>query len=178
MANLNKVMLIGRLTRDPEAKAFEGGGKVVSFGFAVNNRKRNAQTGVWEDVPVWIDCKAFDRAEGRKMATLIADTVRKGQLLYIEGRLTFEEWPDKDTGAKRTALRVIVEDFQYLTPKEGGNGEGMAPRAERAPSAAPARSGGSGFGAKQPAKPLYEGEPDEPMETSSGRGGDGDDIPF
>src|SRR5258708_1797036 len=77
MANLNKVMLIGRLTRDPESKAFEGG-KVVKFGFAVNNRKRNAQTGNWEDVPVWIDCSVFDRAEGRKLATLIADTLRKG----------------------------------------------------------------------------------------------------
>src|SRR4051794_27684229 len=91
VANLNKVMLIGRLTRDPEAKAFEGGGKVVSFGFAVNNRKKNNQTGAWEDVPVWIDCKAFDRAEGRKLATLIADTVKKGQQIFIEGRLTYEE---------------------------------------------------------------------------------------
>ena len=56
MANLNKVMLIGRLTRDPESKAFEGG-KVVNFGFAVNNKKRNPQSGVWEDQPVWIECK-------------------------------------------------------------------------------------------------------------------------
>jgi len=176
MANLNKVMLIGRLTRDPESKVFEGG-KLVSFGFAVNNRKKNPQTGQWDDVPVWIDCKAFDRAEGRKIATLIADTVRKGQQLYIEGKLTFEEWNDKDTGAKRTALRVIVEDFQYLTPKEGGGlGEAMPPaRAER--PAAPARSGGYGAATKPPAKPLYEAEPDEPMEASSGRG-EGDDIPF
>jgi single-strand DNA-binding protein len=175
MANLNKVMLIGRLTRDPEAKAFEGGGKVVSFGFAVNNRKKNNQTGAWEDVPVWIDCKAFDRAEGRKLATLLQDTVRKGQQIFIEGRLTYEEWNDKDTGAKRSTLRVIVEDFQYLTPKE--NGGGMGEGASARPASAPARSGGSGFGGKQPSKPLYEAEPDAPMEASSGRGGE-DDIPF
>ena len=172
MANLNKVMLIGRLTRDPESKVFEGG-KVVKFGFAVNNRKRNAQTGTWEDVPVWIDCSAFDRAEGRKLATLIADTVRKGQQIFIEGRLTYEEWNDKD-GNKRSALRVIVEDFQYLTPKETG---GMGEAAPARPAAAPARSGYGNGGAK-PSKPLYEAEPDEPpMEAPSGRGGD-DDIPF
>jgi single-strand DNA-binding protein len=49
MANLNKVMLIGRLTRDPESRTFAHGGKVASFGFAVNNRRKNAQTGQWED---------------------------------------------------------------------------------------------------------------------------------
>ena len=53
MANLNKVMLIGRLTREPEIKEFSNGGKVANIGFAVNNNRKNAQTGQWEDVPVW-----------------------------------------------------------------------------------------------------------------------------
>ena len=188
MANLNKVMLIGRLTRDPEAKAFEGG-KVVSFGFAVNNRKKNAQTGAWEDVPVWIDCTAFDRAEGRKLATLLQDTVRKGQQIFIEGRLTFEEWTNKDSGAKRTALKVIVEDFQYLTPKEGGGmgggggmGEGAPMRQAPRPAAQPQRSsGGYGGGGN---KPLYtEGVPGEDEGDRGGRGnggnsGNDEEIPF
>src|SRR5947207_833557 len=65
MANLNKVMLIGRLTRDPEMRTFGNGGKVANFGFAVNNPKRNAQTGEWEDVPVWLDVEAFNRENGR-----------------------------------------------------------------------------------------------------------------
>jgi single-strand DNA-binding protein len=182
MANLNKVMLIGRLTRDPEPITFEGG-KGVKFGFAVNNRKKNTQSGEWEDVPVWIDCKAFDRPEGRKMATLLLDTVKKGQQIFIEGRLTFEEWKEQDTGAKRTALRVIVEDFQYLTPKEGGGmGGGMdegAPRAAARPASRPAaqtqQRGGSN-------KPLYrEGPPDEDEGhggRDGGNGGSDEEIPF
>ena len=58
MANLNKVMLIGRLTRDPEVRTFASGGKVAKFGFAVNNRRKNATTGQWEDEPVFIDVDA------------------------------------------------------------------------------------------------------------------------
>src|SRR5262245_10230883 len=61
MANLNKVMLIGRLTRDPEVRMFSNGGKVASFGFAVNNRRKNQQTGQWEDEPCFLDCEAFNK---------------------------------------------------------------------------------------------------------------------
>ena len=69
MANLNKVMLIGRLTRDPEVRAFSTGGKVAAFGFAVNTRKKNPSTGQWEDEPVFIDMEAFNRGEqGRQLA--------------------------------------------------------------------------------------------------------------
>ena len=71
MANLNKVMLIGRLTRDPEIKTFSNGGKVANIGFAVNNRRKNQQSGQWEEVPVWVDLKAFNRDSGRKLADLI-----------------------------------------------------------------------------------------------------------
>ena len=68
MANLNKVMLIGRLTRDPECRAFSNGGKVAKFGFAVNNRAKNSQTGQWEDVTVWLDCEAYNRGDYGKLA--------------------------------------------------------------------------------------------------------------
>src|ERR1700722_17490360 len=71
MANLNKVMLIGRLTRDPEVRAFSNGGKVAKFGFAVNNRKKDSQTGQWEDVPMFIDCEAYNRGEFGKQADLV-----------------------------------------------------------------------------------------------------------
>src|SRR5262249_12461573 len=65
MANLNKVLLIGRLTRDPEIVNFSTGGKVAKIGFAVNNRKKNQQTGQWEDVPVFLDVEAYNRDPGR-----------------------------------------------------------------------------------------------------------------
>lgn len=75
MANLNKVMLIGRLTRDPEIKTFGNGGKVANVGFAVNNRKKDKNSGEWVDVPVWIDLKVFNRETGRKMADLVESSL-------------------------------------------------------------------------------------------------------
>lgn len=118
MANLNKVTLIGRLTRDPEVKTFSNGGKVANIGFAVNNRKKNAQSGQWEDVPVWLDLKAFNRETGRKLADQI-ETVKKGQQIYVEGHLVLEEWTGKDDGAKKSKLVIYVDDFQYLEKREG-----------------------------------------------------------
>lgn len=126
MANLNKVMLIGRLTRDPEIKTFGNGGKVANVGFAVNNRKKNKDTGQWEDVPVWIDLKAFNRETGRKTADLIESSLKKGQQIYVEGHLVLEEWTGKEDGKKMSKMVVYVDDFQFLEKREGGAGAGMS----------------------------------------------------
>src|SRR6266436_5212241 len=112
MANLNKVMLIGRLTRDPETRAFANGGKVAMFGFAVNNSKKNQQTGEWEDDPVFIDCEAFNRGETGKLADIIERYLHKGSQAYLEGRLKLDRWDDKTTGEKRQKLRVVVDVMQ------------------------------------------------------------------
>lgn len=125
MANLNKVMLIGRLTRDPEIKTFGNGGKVANVGFAVNNRKKNKDSGQWEDVPVWIDLKAFNRETGRKTADLIESSLKKGQQIYVEGHLVLEEWTGKEDGKKASKMVVYVDDFQFLEKREGGSGGGM-----------------------------------------------------
>jgi single-strand DNA-binding protein len=119
MANLNKVMLIGRLTRDPEIKTFSNGGKVANIGFAVNNRRKNQQTGQWEDVPVWVDLKVFNRDSGRKLADLAEQYLRKGRQVYIEGHLVLEEWTGKDDGKKRSKMAVYVDDMQFLEKREG-----------------------------------------------------------
>src|SRR5215469_16884314 len=166
MANLNKVMLIGRLTRDPEVRTFANGGKVANIGFAVNNRKKNPQTGQWEDEPVFLDLKAFNRETGRKLADVVEQYLRKGMQVYFEGRLTVEEWEDKNGGGKRKAVKIVVDDFQFLEPRTDGGGGmgGQAPRAsaptQRRPE--PSYSGGGGFN---------EPEPDVPGENP-------DDIPF
>src|SRR4051812_5015602 len=102
MANLNKVMLIGRLTRDPEARSFSNGGKVTVLGFAVTNRKKNSQTGQWEDDPMFIDVKVFNRGEAGTLATRAEETLRKGQQILIEGHLVLETWEDKNGGGKRS----------------------------------------------------------------------------
>ncbi len=122
MANLNKVMLIGRLTRDPEIKTFGNGGKVANVGFAVNNRKKDKTSGEWVDVPVWIDLKVFNRETGRKMADLVESSLKKGQQIYVEGHLVLEEWTGKEDGKKASKMVVYVDDFQFLEKREGGAG--------------------------------------------------------
>src|SRR5271168_3853784 len=105
VANLNKVMLIGRLTRDPEMRTFSNGGKVAKFGFAVNNRKKNQQTGQWEDEPVFLDCDAFTRGKYGKTADLIEQNLHKGNQAFIEGHLKLDQWEDKNGGGKRSKLK-------------------------------------------------------------------------
>ena len=135
MANLNKVMLIGRLTRDPEIRAFSNGGKVARFGFAVNNRRKNQQTGQWEDEPVFLECEVFNRGENGTLADRMEQTVRKGHQIFIEGHLKLDQWNDKTTGDKRQMLKIVVDNFQYLERRE----EGSSPRplANPRPSAGP-----------------------------------------
>ena len=165
MANLNKVMLIGRLTRDPEARTFSNGGKVVKFGFAVNNSRKNKDTGEWENEPVFIDVDAFNKGDFGKLADRI-EQLRKGQQIFIEGHLKLDQWTSQD-GQKRSKITVVCDNFQYLEPRgESMGGEGG--------SYSGARSGGAQSRAQAPAarQPAYEAEPDAPA------GGGDDEIPF
>jgi single-strand DNA-binding protein len=123
MANLNRVFLIGRLTRDPEVRVFPSGGKVAKFGFAVNNRRKNASTGQWEDEPVFLDVEAFNRGEFNKLADRIEETLTKGRQVFIEGHLRLDQWTDKE-GQKRQKLVIVCDGFQYLDPRPEGQAEG------------------------------------------------------
>lgn len=128
MANLNKVMLIGRLTRDPESRAFASGGKVAHFGFAVNNSKKNQQTGQWEDDPVFLDVEAFNRGEFGKLADRVEQYLRKGQQAFLEGHLKLDQWTAPD-GQKRSKLKIVLDNMQMLEPRgyDGGGARGSAP---------------------------------------------------
>jgi len=176
MANLNKVMLIGRLTRDPEVRTFSNGGKVAKFGFAVNNRKKNQSTGEWEDDPVFLDVEAFNRGETGKQADLAEQYLNKGREVFIEGHLKLDQWTDKE-GQKRSRLLVVVENFQFIGPKPEGMGGGGMSQAPRA--ATPARQTKPTF-ANNGGGSQYEEEP-APMDEPPARGGSGgqdDEIPF
>jgi len=161
VANVNKVILVGRLTRDPETRSFSTGGKVAKFGFAVNNRKKNSQTGQWEEVPVYVECEAFNRGDYGKLADTVEQYLRKGAQTYIEGHLHLDQWDDKQTGQKRSMLKVVVDVLQFLDsrPADGGG---------RGPSraSAPPDSYNESFG-----------EP-EPAPGGGGTGGANEDIPF
>lgn len=110
--SINRVNISGNLTRDPELRATAGGTQVLSFGVAVNDRRRNAQTGEWEDYPNFVDCTMFgNRAEavGRFLA--------KGMKVAIEGKLRYNSW-EKD-GQKRSKLEVIVDEIDVMVRREG-----------------------------------------------------------
>jgi len=159
MANLNKVMLIGRLTRDPEERTFSSGGKVAKFGFAVNNRKKNSQTGKWEDESVFLDVEAFNRGNFTQ-ADLVMQYLRKGSQAFIEGHLRLDQWTSKD-GAKQSKLVAVVDNFQMLDSRgEGASGGRREPERER-------RAAGGGTPRRTP-QDDYAGYD----------GGGGDDIPF
>jgi single-strand DNA-binding protein len=158
MANFNKVILIGRLTRDPECRTFSTGGKVAKFGFALNNRRKNSQTGQWEDEPMFIDCEAFNRGEFGKLADTIETYCRKGNQICIEGRLRLDQWDDKTTGQKRQKHLIVVEAMQLLEPRQDGQG------GQRAMAGAGAPAGRSDAA----------DVPDEVPQSGNGEGG----IPF
>lgn len=182
MANVNKVMLIGRLTRDPEAIPGRAGGNAgAKFGFAVDNSKFNQDTKQWDKVPVFIDMEIWNR-EMSKQADRVLETLRKGQQVFIEGHLKMDQWEDKNGGGKRSKLLVVVENFQYLEPRQdgqGGQGE-YAPRASARPAMTQARptmnatrSNGSHTG-------YEDQEPGMGAPPARGGGvqGNDDDIPF
>lgn len=169
MANLNKVMLIGRLTRDPEIRTFANGGKVASIGFAVNNRKKNQQTGEWEDVPVFVDVKAFNREKGRQMADLVEQYLHKGNQVYFEGHLQLDQWTSQD-GQKRSKLLIILDDMQFLEPRgDRGPSDGSNRYARSVPARKPDVAPG-GYDEEPP--------PEEPMPPRGGPGGGEEEIPF
>lgn len=112
--SINRVNISGNLTRDPELRATAGGTQVLSFGVAVNDRRRNAQTGEWEDYPNFVDCTMFgNRAEavGRFLA--------KGMKVAIEGKLRYSSW-ERD-GQKRSKLEVIVDEIDVMVRRERGS---------------------------------------------------------
>jgi len=143
MANLNKVMLIGRLTRDPEIKEFSNGGKVANIGFAVNNSRKNPQSGQWEEVPVWVELKAFSNERGRKLADLVEKYLRKGSQAYVEGHLVLEEWAGKEDGKKQSKMVVYVDSIEFLGGRSDNAGGGASEAAE--PVSKAAASSGEGI---------------------------------
>lgn len=106
--SINRVMITGNLTRTPELRTTQGGTAVLTFGVAVNDRRKNPQTGEWEDYPNFVDCAIFG-----KRAETVAKFIDKGSKVAIEGSLRYSSW-DKD-GQKRSKLEVIVSEIEFLS---------------------------------------------------------------
>lgn len=111
--SINKVIISGNLTRDPELRATAGGMHVMSMGVAVNDRRKNQQTGEWEDYPNFVDCTMFGtRAES------LARFLSKGTKVAIEGKLRWSQW-ERD-GQKRSKLEVVVDDLEFMSSRPQG----------------------------------------------------------
>jgi single-strand DNA-binding protein len=173
MANFNKVILVGRLTRDPEARTFSNGGKVCKIGFAVTNRRKNSQSGQWEDEPMFIDVEVYNRGEFGKLADLVEERCRRGSQIMIEGRLHLDQWDDKTTGQKRSKHKIVVDNIQLLDPRSGDGGMSHGGGGDEEMSAPPARNNYGNRGSAPPRNAAPAPAHDD-METS----GDGGDIPF
>lgn len=120
MANLNKVMLIGNLTRDPELRVTPRGTGICTFALAMNRKFKDEAGGEREDV-TFVDVEAWG-----KQGEVIAKWCSKGSPLFVEGRLRLDSWEDKNTKEKRSRMKVVLENFQFL----GGNvraGGGVTP---------------------------------------------------
>jgi single-strand DNA-binding protein len=167
MANLNKVMLIGRLTRDPEVRVFANGGKVAKFGFAVNNRKKDQQTGQWVDDPVFLEVDAFNRGDFGKLADLVESSLRKGHQVFLEGHLKLDQWTGQD-GQKRSQLKVVLDNMQFLEKRQDGGGSYSAPPARRSAPSSAAPPDDSFDHSEPPVETVPPGGPGRPDE----------DIPF
>ena len=116
MANLNKVMLIGNVTRDPEIKYTPKGSAVTDLGIAVN-RVFTPEGGERREETTFVDVTLWGR-----QAEIAGEYCKKGRSIYIEGRLQLDSWEDKASGQKRSKLRVVGETFQLLGPRPGGAG--------------------------------------------------------
>ena len=111
--SINRVIISGNLTRDPDLRSTASGMAVLSLGVAVNDRRRNQQTGEWEDYPNFVDCTMFGtRAES------LARFLSKGTKVTIEGKLRWSQW-ERD-GQKRSKLEVVVDDLEFMSSRNGG----------------------------------------------------------
>lgn len=121
MANsLNRWTAIGRLCADVDVHTFSNGGSVATIRLAVNNSKKD-QSGEWVDDPVFVTCKGFDREHGQKLATLLNQYTRKGDQIYVEGRLKLETW--ESNGQQQSRLVCYLDTIQLLIPKPKGEGQ-------------------------------------------------------
>ncbi|HEY2790700.1 MAG TPA: single-stranded DNA-binding protein [Gaiellales bacterium] len=149
MANINRVILTGNLTADPELSTLASGTSVCRLRLAVNRRYKDQSSGEWSEKPNYFDIKVWG-AQGENCAQYLS----KGRPVAIDGRLEWSEWESQD-GGKRSKVEVVADTVQFLGSRSDNEGGG----------------GGGGF------RPSAELKPD-PVEAFTGAAASDDDIPF
>jgi single-strand DNA-binding protein len=156
MANFNKVILAGNLTRDPEVRYTPKGTAIAKLGMAIN-RTWKTDTGETKEEVTFVDVDAFGRT-----AEVISQYLKKGRPILVEGRLKLDQWDDKQTGQKRSRLGVVLENFQFL---DSGRGDGSG-----------GGGGGGGRSFSQAPPSNAPASPDAP--EPEGPAPEEDDVPF
>ncbi len=156
MANLNKVLLMGNLTRDPEVRYTPKGTAVAELGIAVN-RVYSGENGEKREEVTFVDVTVWGRT-----AENVGEYLKKGRPVFVEGRLQLDSWEDKTSGQKRNKLKVVADNVQFLGSPRGAGGGGPE-EGEEAPRSRPSDGG------RTSAPPKPKGVPSEP---------DDDEIPF
>ena len=156
-SSLNRVMLMGNLTRDIELRAVGGSGQqVASIGLALNRNFTTASGEKREEV-TFVDCEAWG-----KTAEIMAKYLTKGRPVLIEGRLKLDTWDDKDSGKKQSKLKVVVDSFHFVDSKGGGGGG--------------AGGGGASYGDDEGQPQVNTRAPARPAQSAAPMAED--DIPF
>ncbi|WP_026912319.1 single-stranded DNA-binding protein [Patulibacter minatonensis] len=154
---INSVTIVGNLTRDPELRGLPSGGSVCSMRVAVNERRKNQQTGAYDDVPNFFNVTVFGNS-----ADATAKFLTKGRQVAVDGRLRWREYQDKD-GNRREAIEIVAQDVQFIGGRDEQGGGGQTSQ----------QSGGWGGGDfDQPPAPQQQRQP-----VPAG-GHDADSIPF
>jgi single-strand DNA-binding protein len=128
MANFNQVLLIGNITRQPELRYTPKGIAMTEITVAVNRKWKDASTEIEKEEVTFVECTAFGR-----IAEVIAETHKKGDPIFVAGRLRTESWEDKQSGQKRSKLSVILDSFQFIKPYEEPVTPYVRPQVPRAP---------------------------------------------
>ncbi len=157
MASYNKVILVGNLTRDPELRHTPSGTAVADLGLAVNRTWTDRNTNQKNEETTFVDVTCWSRT-----AEIACEYLRKGRPVLIEGRLQMDEWNDKETGQKRTKLKVVCDSMQMLGSRDDGGGGG----------------GGGGYSAPADSSPASSAPAPAPAPESPVSNPPDDEVPF
>ena len=135
MPSLNKVLLMGNLTRDPELRVTPKGTPICQFSLAIN-RQFKMESGESREEVIFVDIEAWG-----KQGETIAKYLTKGRPLFVEGRLRLDQWEDKNTKEKRSRMKVVLEQFQFISDGRGGGagGSAVAPEVDQTAGNSPER---------------------------------------
>ena len=167
--SINRVNITGNLTRDPALRATQSGSQVLSFGVAVNDRRRNPQTGEWEDYPNFVDCTIFGN-RGESMGRIL----HKGMKVAVEGKLRYSAWEDKNGNGRRSKIEVIVDEIELMSQNPNGASGGQPAPQQYAPQGYQQQA----YQPQQAPQPAPQPAPQQPAPAQQQLDVYDEDIPF